>query len=99
MIQLVREDAMAPPVPREKIDLSSMHLAADECVRRFAKWRFDALLGRILYAFHLIKAASADDANGWCISIHFQEKMGASFQPEARSRQATRLCCLDFVRP
>ena len=71
MIQLVRKHAMAAPVPGQEINLPSMHLPADERVGRIAKWRFDALLGRIFHALHLIEAASADDANGWCISIHF----------------------------
>ena len=64
MIQLVRENAMAAPVPRQKINLPSMHLPADERIGRIAKRRFDALLGRIFHALHLIKAAPSDDADG-----------------------------------
>jgi hypothetical protein len=67
----VREDAMAAPVPRQKINLPSVHLAADEGVGRFAKWRFDSLLSRVFNALHLIKATPTNNANGRCISIHF----------------------------
>ena len=40
-----------------------MHLPADDRIGGSAKRRFDALLGRLLDALHLIKAAPADDAD------------------------------------
>ena len=46
MIQLVRQDAMAAPVPREKIDLPSRELAAEDDIRRRAERRLDGVLGR-----------------------------------------------------
>jgi hypothetical protein len=58
-------------VPRQKVDLPSLHLSSDDRIRRIAKRGFDPLLCGLFDALHLIKAASADDADGWYISIHF----------------------------
>ena len=65
---------MATAVPRQKVNLPSLHLPADQGVGRFAEGRFDTLLGRVFHALHLIEAASADNANGRGVSIHFQGK-------------------------
>ena len=32
-----------------------------------------SMLGRVLNAFHLVKAAAADDPDGWC-SIHVMRR-------------------------
>ena len=66
MIQLVRKEAMPAAVPREKINPPAVNFAADDCIRRRAKRRLDRVLLRIGESFDLVKAASADDADG-CI--------------------------------
>ena len=55
---------MTTRMPRQKINLPSMHYAADERIGRIAEGRRDPLFGRILHALHLIKAAPSDDTDG-----------------------------------
>jgi hypothetical protein len=74
MIQLVGQQSVSAPVPRQKVDLPSMHLTSDDRIRGIAKRGFDPLFRGLCDALHLIKAASADDANGWYVSIHFLRK-------------------------
>ncbi len=71
MIQLVRKQPVSASVPGQEINLPSMHLPSDDRIGGIAKRCFDALLGRVFHPLHLIEAASADDANCRCISIHF----------------------------
>src|SRR5277367_509333 len=66
MVQLVRQDAVSTPVPREKIDLPTTKLAAHDHIRRLAKRRLDEMLRDVGDALDLVKAAAADDADGWC---------------------------------
>src|SRR6266705_4627498 len=61
---------MPAPVSRQKINLPSMHLSADDRVGRITEWRFDALLRGIFDPLHLIKAAAADDADCGKVLIH-----------------------------
>ena len=70
MVQLVREQAVSAPVPRQKVNLPAVHLATDDRVRRIAERRRDATLGRIFDAFHLIKAAPTDDADRRTLAVH-----------------------------
>jgi hypothetical protein len=98
MIQLVGQQSMSAPMPRQKVDLPSMHLSSDDRIRGIAKRGFDPLLRGLFHALHLIKAASADDANGWYVSIHFLRKGSASFRVATPLRQAARCVTGDFIR-
>src|SRR5438045_8614200 len=64
MIQLVWEKTMASSVTGKKINLPLVHAPANDRVGWIAKRRLDALLGRILPALHLGKAASANNPDG-----------------------------------
>src|SRR5690348_4342879 len=64
VIQLVWQEPMAAAMTRKKVNPPTVHLAANDGVGRVAKRRFDALLGRILDALHLVKSAAADDPDG-----------------------------------
>src|SRR5205807_8600749 len=70
MIQLVREKTMASSVTGKKINLPVVHAPADDRVGWIAKRRPDALLSRILHARHLVKAASANNPDGWRVFSH-----------------------------
>jgi nitrogen fixation protein len=89
VIQLVGQQAMSAPVPRQKIDLPSMHLPSDNRVGGVAKRGFDLLLRGLFDAVHLVKTASADNANGWCVSIHLQKEwaQASSLEPGQRKPQ------------
>jgi hypothetical protein len=65
VIQLVRQDAMAAAVSREKIDLPASDATAEDHVRRRAEWRLERVFSRVGEAFQMVKAAPADHADGW----------------------------------
>src|SRR6266487_3308641 len=77
---------MPAPVSRQKINLPSLHLSADDCVRRITEWRFDALLRGIFDPLHLIEAAAADDADCGKILIHVAQ--ASSLRSDQRKLEA-----------
>src|SRR6267143_5855577 len=64
MIQLVWQDAVTPPMPRQKINATASHPSADNRVGRRPERRLDAMLPHVGEPFHAIKTATADDSNG-----------------------------------
>jgi hypothetical protein len=64
MVQLVRQNAMTPPMPRQKINAPARHDPANERVRGRPERCFDRVLRHVGEPFHVIKAAAADDSNG-----------------------------------
>src|SRR5260370_5309910 len=72
MIQLVRQNPVAAPVSRQKINLASANFSADQRVRRRSKRRVDLMLGRIEQLLHLIYSAAANDADRWKFILHSQ---------------------------
>src|SRR5439155_26204845 len=77
---------MPAPVSRQKINLPSLHLSADDRVGRITEWRFDALLRGIFDALHLIKAAAADDADCGKVLIHVAQ--ASSLRTDQRKLEA-----------
>ena len=63
MVQLVRQNAVTPPVPRQKINTAPGHDPADERVRGRPERCLNAFLRHVGEPFHVIKAAAADDSN------------------------------------
>jgi hypothetical protein len=70
MIQFVRKQTVAATVSRKEIDLPALYLPADDRVGWITKRRFNPLLRRVLYTLHLVKPASADNANGRPVFSH-----------------------------
>ena len=63
MIQLVRQDPVAPAMPRQKINLPSADCAADQRVRGRAKRGIDFVLRRLAELLDLVQTASPDNAD------------------------------------
>jgi tRNA-2-methylthio-N6-dimethylallyladenosine synthase len=98
----MRKNSVAATVPGQKINLAAMHLAADDRIGRRAEWRLNVLLAWFRHAFHLIKAAAANDANGWCVSIHFRLRLEAKSLSSGkwiRSRVARLAALCHFTAP
>ena len=67
MIQLVRQDAMSASVSWQKKDLPPRELAAEDRVGRWTEGSFDDVFAGVGETFDLVKAAAADDADGWVL--------------------------------
>ncbi|KAF5407999.1 MAG: hypothetical protein Udaeo2_18380 [Candidatus Udaeobacter sp.] len=65
MIDFVRQNPMTSPVSRQKINLASANLSANERVRGWPKWRVDVEFAGVAQFFYLIQAAAADDSDCW----------------------------------
>src|SRR5581483_440627 len=57
VIDFMRQNPMASPVPRQKIDLPSANLSANECVRRRSERRIDIVFAGFSQFVYLIKTA------------------------------------------
>jgi len=63
VIYLGRQNAMAPPMARQKINVPAGYGAADDCIRGRPEGRLDAMFCHVSKPFHVIQAAAADDSN------------------------------------
>jgi tRNA-2-methylthio-N6-dimethylallyladenosine synthase len=70
MVQLVRKQAMPPPMPGQEIDLPAVYAAPHDCIGRVAEGCFHPQLSRIFHPLHLVETASADDPDGRCVFSH-----------------------------
>src|SRR5438552_4267064 len=64
MIQLVWQEAVTPPMPRQKINMPASHGPADNRVGRCPERSLHVKLCRVGEAFHSIKTATPDDSDG-----------------------------------
>ncbi len=55
---------MPAAVARQKINLPAVNFTADDRIGRRPEWSLDLMFPRIAESFDLVKAASADDADG-----------------------------------
>ena len=62
-VQLRGQDAVAPPVSRQKSHLAPLQFAQHKSVRRLAKGRIHALFAHVRKSRHRVQPAAADDAN------------------------------------
>ena len=67
MIQFMRQDAMPASMSRQEKDLPPRELAAEDRVGRRAERGVDDVFAGIGETFDLVKAAAADDADGWWV--------------------------------
>ena len=63
MVQFVWKQPVATTVSRQEVNLSSMHVPGDDNVGGIAEWSFHPLFSRLFDPVHLIKTASAYDAD------------------------------------
>jgi hypothetical protein len=63
VIDLVRQNPVATTVARQKINLTSANLSANERVRRWPEWRIDVEFAGVTQFFYLIETAAANDSN------------------------------------
>jgi hypothetical protein len=63
MIQLVRHDPVAAPVPWQEINLPPRQFPSEDHIRRFAVGCIDFMPGGRGQPFDLVKSASSDDSN------------------------------------
>ena len=79
MRQFVRQNAVTASMPRQKENGPSGDPAADDRIGRSAKRRHDHVLRGFRERVDLIKAASADDADGW---LHGAQQYGRAMHLE-----------------